>query len=68
MLRAVARGVARREGAGHAAVMEQFTNVAAARQLVSPAEVAAVAVWLASPLASAVMGEAINVDACTLAG
>jgi NAD(P)-dependent dehydrogenase (short-subunit alcohol dehydrogenase family) len=68
MLRAVARGVARREGAGYEAVMEQFANVAAARRLVSPAEVAAVAVWLASPLASAVMGEAINVDACTLAG
>jgi NAD(P)-dependent dehydrogenase (short-subunit alcohol dehydrogenase family) len=68
MLRAIARDVARREGTSDAAVMERFTNVAAARRLVSPAEVAAVAVWLASPPASAVMGEALNVDAGALSG
>jgi NAD(P)-dependent dehydrogenase (short-subunit alcohol dehydrogenase family) len=68
MLRAIARDVARREGTSDEAVRERFTNVAAARRLVLPAEVAAVAVWLASPPASAVMGEALNVDACTLAG
>ncbi len=68
LLRRVARDVARREGRAETNVYDDFARVAAARRLVRPDEVAAVAVWLASPLASAVTGEAINVDAGALSG
>ncbi len=68
LLRQVARDVARREGRAEAEVYDDFARAAAARRLVRPDEVAAVAVWLASPRASAVTGEAINVDAGALSG
>ncbi len=68
MLRAIARDQAQREGSTYEAVIETYTTMAAARRLVAPDEVAAVAVWLASPLASAIVGEAVNVDAGALTG
>lgn len=68
MLRGIAQVVAGRTGARYEAVMEQFANVAAARRLLRPEEVAAVAIWLASDLASGVTGEAVNVDAGALSG
>jgi NAD(P)-dependent dehydrogenase (short-subunit alcohol dehydrogenase family) len=68
MLRGVARDVALREGEQYETVMQRFTNVAGAHRLVAPEEVAAVSVWLASSLASAVSGESINVDTAALSG
>ncbi len=68
MLRAVARDIAGLQGRREEEVYEEFAAVAAARRLVQPSEVAALAVWLVSPAASAVTGEAINVDAGALSG
>jgi NAD(P)-dependent dehydrogenase (short-subunit alcohol dehydrogenase family) len=68
LLRAVARDQARREGSSVEVVVEMYANVAAARRLVTPEEVAAVAVWLVSPAASGITGESINVDAGALTG
>jgi len=65
LLRTAAEGQAQREGAPVDAVLERFAGVAAARRLVRPEEVAAVAVFLASPAASAITAAAIPVDAGT---
>jgi NAD(P)-dependent dehydrogenase (short-subunit alcohol dehydrogenase family) len=68
MLRAVAGEVAAREGTSSELVMQRLTNMSAARRLVRPEEVAGACLWLSSPLASAVTGEAIDVDAGALVG
>lgn len=68
MLRDVATDVARRQGRAVEDVWREFTEVAAAKRLVTPEEVAQVCLWLCSPSASAVTGEAINVDAGALSG
>lgn len=68
LLRAVAGDVAAREGTTPVEMLERFTHVGAATRLVTPEEVAAVAVWLASPLASGVTGEAVRVDLGQLVG
>jgi NAD(P)-dependent dehydrogenase (short-subunit alcohol dehydrogenase family) len=68
MLRAVATAEAGREGVEVAQVLEAYQRTAAERRLVDPKEVAQVAVWLASPEASGVNGESINVDAGMLTG
>jgi NAD(P)-dependent dehydrogenase (short-subunit alcohol dehydrogenase family) len=66
MLESVARSIAQREGLTVGQVLDRFAGQAAAGRLVQPDEVAAVVVWLASSLASAVTGEAIDVDAGAL--
>jgi NAD(P)-dependent dehydrogenase (short-subunit alcohol dehydrogenase family) len=68
LLRAVAWDIVAREGVSVEQIVDRFAHVGAARRLVAPDEVASVAVWLASPLASAVTGEAIRVDAGQLVG
>ena len=68
LLREVARQVAAREAATEEEMLERFARSGAARRLVDPAEVAAVAVWLASPLAAGVTGDSIRVDAGQLLG
>lgn len=68
MLRGVAAAQADREGRDVAAVLDEYAAIAAERRLVTPAEVGNVCVWLASPYASGVTGESINVDAGLLTG
>jgi NAD(P)-dependent dehydrogenase (short-subunit alcohol dehydrogenase family) len=68
MLRGVAAAQAAREGADPDAVLATYAQRSAARRLVTPDEVAAVAVWLACPLAAGVTGESVNVDAGLLTG
>ena len=68
LLLSVARDVAAREGASLEETMERFTLAGGARRLVTPEEVAGAAIWLASPLARGVTGEAVRVDAGQLVG
>lgn len=68
LLRAVAADVGAREGVPADEMMERFASAGGARRLVRPDEVAAVAVWLASPLAAGVTGDAVRVDAGQLVG
>jgi NAD(P)-dependent dehydrogenase (short-subunit alcohol dehydrogenase family) len=68
MLRKVVVDIATREGREAETVWHEMAEVAAAKRLVSPGEVAAVCLWLCSSAASAVTGEAINVDAGALSG
>jgi NAD(P)-dependent dehydrogenase (short-subunit alcohol dehydrogenase family) len=68
MLRSVAAAQAKREGRDPVAVLREYAASAAERRLVAPEEVANVCVWLASPYASGVNGESINVDAGLLTG
>lgn len=68
MLHEVARAQAAREDRDPEAVLREYAGLAAARRLVTTAEVGAVAAWLASPLASGITGESVNVDAGALTG
>lgn len=68
MLRAVAAAEAHREGKSVQEVLDSYAAVAAERRLVRADEVGRVAVWLASPYASGVNGESVNVDAGALTG
>jgi NAD(P)-dependent dehydrogenase (short-subunit alcohol dehydrogenase family) len=68
MLRKVAAAQAAREGSSPEVVLASYARRSARGRLVRPAEVAAVAVWLASPLAAGVTGESVNVDAGLLTG
>jgi NAD(P)-dependent dehydrogenase (short-subunit alcohol dehydrogenase family) len=68
LLRAVARDVAARESVTAEEMLEQFAHAGAAQRLVAPEEVAGVALWLASPLATGVTGVAVRVDAGQLVG
>jgi NAD(P)-dependent dehydrogenase (short-subunit alcohol dehydrogenase family) len=68
LLHAVAGDVAARESVSTAEMLERFAHAGAARRLVTPEEVAGVAVWLASPLASGVTGSSLRVDAGQLVG
>lgn len=68
MLRALAQEVAEREGRRADQVLRRFADESPRGQLVRPDEVAGVCLWLASPLAAGVSGEAINVDAAALTG
>ncbi len=68
MLKKVAVDIAAREGRELETVWQEMAEVAAAKRLVNPDEVAAVCLWLCSSAASAVTGEAINVDAGALSG
>ncbi len=68
MLRDVAEAQALRRGTSATAELAGYAEQTALRRLVAPADVAAVAVWLASPLAGAISGESINVDAGALTG
>lgn len=68
MLRGVAEAQAQLEGRAPGEVLEEYAQLAATRRLVTVEEVGAVAVWLASPLASGITGESVNVDAGALTG
>jgi NAD(P)-dependent dehydrogenase (short-subunit alcohol dehydrogenase family) len=68
MLRGVAAAQAAREDSTPETVLASYARRSAVGRLVTPAEVAAVAVWLASPLAAGVTGESVNVDAGLLTG
>lgn len=68
MLRGVAEAQGALEGRAADAVLDDYAQSAAARRLVTVEEVSAVAVWLASPLASGITGESVNVDAGALTG
>lgn len=68
MLLQVARAYAAREQRSVEEVLRDFANQAGARRLVRPSEVGDVCAWLASPLATAIAGESVNVDAATLSG
>jgi NAD(P)-dependent dehydrogenase (short-subunit alcohol dehydrogenase family) len=68
MLRAVAAGIAGRAGSSADEVLDAMAAEAAERRLVRAEEVARAAVWLASPAASGVNGESLNVDAGALTG
>lgn len=66
MLHHLAARIAEREGTDTAAIMQALADEAAARRLVTVAEVAAACTWLVSPAASGVTGTTVNVDAGTL--
>lgn len=68
MLWSVARAHSVREGRSAETIMEEYARQSAASRLVRPDEVAAVCLWLSTDGASAVIGEAINVDAGALSG
>ena len=68
MLEKVARDIAAHRGWDEREVWREMADEAAAGRLVSPEEVAAAGLWLCSPAASAVTGEAINVDGGVLIG
>lgn len=68
MLRQVAEAEGARDGRDVAEVLASYAAAAAFRRLVSVEEVAAAAVWLASPWASGITGESINIDAGALTG
>lgn len=68
MLERVARDIAVHRDWDEEDVRKEMADVAAAGRLVSPEEVAAAGLWLCSPAASAVTGEAINVDGGMLIG
>lgn len=68
MLQQVAADIAANTGVDVDTIWQEMKDVAAAKRLVTPAEVAHSCLWLCSPLASGVTGEAINVDAGALSG
>jgi NAD(P)-dependent dehydrogenase (short-subunit alcohol dehydrogenase family) len=68
MLRRVAKDIASNQARPEADVWQELANVAAAKRLVTPAEIAETCLWLCSPAASGITGEAINVDAGALSG
>jgi NAD(P)-dependent dehydrogenase (short-subunit alcohol dehydrogenase family) len=68
MLRKVAEDIATNTGRNSDDVWQEMVNIAAAKRLVEPEEVAATCLWLCSSGASAITGEAINVDAGALSG
>ncbi|WP_320671362.1 SDR family NAD(P)-dependent oxidoreductase [Patulibacter defluvii] len=68
MLQRVAAAQAARDGADAAAVLAGYAGETALGRLVAAPEVGRTAVWLASPLASGVTGESVNVDAGALTG
>jgi NAD(P)-dependent dehydrogenase (short-subunit alcohol dehydrogenase family) len=68
MLQRVAADIAKNTDSDVTAIWQEMKDVAAAKRLVTPAEVAQSCLWLCSPLASGVTGEAINVDAGALSG
>lgn len=68
MLARVARAQAAREGSDPETVLHGYAQQTAVRRLVTVAEVGRTTVWLASPLASGITGESVNVDAGALTG
>lgn len=62
MLRSLAAQVANREGITAEQVIRQLTGATAFRRLLAPAEVADACLWLLSPAASAISGQAVVVD------
>jgi NAD(P)-dependent dehydrogenase (short-subunit alcohol dehydrogenase family) len=62
MLRSLAAQVANREGTTAEQVIRQLTGATAFRRLLAPAEVADACLWLLSPAASAISGQAVVVD------
>jgi NAD(P)-dependent dehydrogenase (short-subunit alcohol dehydrogenase family) len=68
MLRKVAEDIAGNTGKNADEVWQDMANIAAAKRLVEPEEIARTCLWLCSPGASAITGEAINVDAGALSG
>jgi NAD(P)-dependent dehydrogenase (short-subunit alcohol dehydrogenase family) len=68
MLRKVAEDIATNTGRNSSEIWQEMANVAAAKRLVEPEEIAQTCLWLCSPVASAITGEAINVDAGALSG
>lgn len=68
MLRKVAEDIASNTGKNTDEVWQEMANIAAAERLVEPEEIAQTCLWLCSPGASAITGEAINVDAGALSG
>ncbi|MEM6430151.1 MAG: SDR family oxidoreductase [Deinococcota bacterium] len=68
MLRRVAKDIATNQSRAEADVWQDLADVAAAKRLVTPTEVASTCLWLCSPAASGITGEAINVDAGALSG
>jgi NAD(P)-dependent dehydrogenase (short-subunit alcohol dehydrogenase family) len=68
MLRRVAEDIGTNTGRKSDDIWQEMANVAAAKRLVEPEEIAATCLWLCSPGASAITGEAINVDAGALSG
>jgi NAD(P)-dependent dehydrogenase (short-subunit alcohol dehydrogenase family) len=68
MLRKVAEDIATNTGRNPQDIWQEMANIAAAKRLVEPEEIAQTCLWLCSPGASAITGEAINVDAGALSG
>lgn len=68
MLRRVADDIAANTHRDVETIWQDMKDVAAANRLVTPVEVAQSCLWLCSPLASGITGEAINVDAGALSG
>lgn len=68
MLQRVAADIANNTATDVKAIWQEMKDVAAAKRLVTPVEVAQSCLWLCSPSASGVTGEAINVDAGALSG
>jgi NAD(P)-dependent dehydrogenase (short-subunit alcohol dehydrogenase family) len=68
MLHKVAEDIAANTERKPEDIWQEMASTAAAKRLVEPEEVAATCLWLCSPSASAIMGEAINVDAGALSG
>lgn len=63
MLRDVAQRIAERTGADADAIWREMAHSGAARRLVTPAEVAALCLHLASPASAAITGTTVRVDA-----
>jgi NAD(P)-dependent dehydrogenase (short-subunit alcohol dehydrogenase family) len=68
LLRSISAAVAVREGSSSQTVLDRFAHEGAAERLVEPAEVAETVVWLCSPLAAAITGATVRVDAGQLLG
>ncbi|MEM7735380.1 MAG: SDR family oxidoreductase [Deinococcota bacterium] len=68
MLRRVAKDIATNQARSEEDVWQELADVAAAKRLVTPAEIAETCLWLCSPAASGITGESINVDAGALSG
>jgi NAD(P)-dependent dehydrogenase (short-subunit alcohol dehydrogenase family) len=68
MLRKVAQAIAKRTGANAAEVWQDMAHSGAARRLVTPSEVAALCLHLASPASSAITGTAMRIDAGAMLG
>jgi NAD(P)-dependent dehydrogenase (short-subunit alcohol dehydrogenase family) len=68
MLRSVAAAQAEREGGSAEELIDRYAHAGAAQRLVSIPEVAAAALWLASPLSAAVTGDVLRVDAGQMIG